>query len=363
MDLDDSNPWNIENYSKTLKGQKVGTQDQSIECEPVEVSTSDIDVQDNPQLYLQNMNEIINLGIPHIGENIFKNCSDQDLIEFRHVSTTWRELSENVLVKRWRDRLIEATCSCGFCFDVKDCSCGFCSNDCSCDCCSNEEQLFICSTIHNLCLQPNEVIQILFDHPGGNDINWNAKDQYGNTIFMSACHTGNIDTVKIMVKSAQNKNIDLNARNVAGGTAFMLACAEGHTNVVEMLLKCALEKDIDLNASCVSSASELTAYMAACKNGHADVVKLLLDHSQTDFIEIDNISSDEGLTGLVYACKNGHTEVVKYILHASRTRRRVYYLSKTKRLYYDIDQPQFKRGLELAHENGHTKIVTLLKKP
>mgnify|MGYP001448713685 FL=1 len=142
------------------------------------------------------MNEIISLAIPHIGEEIFKNCSDQDLIEFRHVSTTWRELSENVLVKRWRDRLIEATCSCGFCFDVKDCSCGFCSNDCSCDCCSNEEELFICSTIHNLCLQPNEVIQILFDHPGGNDINWNAKDQYGNTIYMLACQTGNIDTVK-----------------------------------------------------------------------------------------------------------------------------------------------------------------------
>ena len=81
------------------------------------------------------------------------------------------------------------------------------------------------------------------------------------------------------------------------------------------------------------------------------MVKLLLDHAQTEYIEINNICC-ERLTGFLYACKNGHIEVVKCILHASRA----------NMIYFNIDQWQLKRGLELAHENGQTKIVTLLKK-
>ena len=307
------------------------------------------------------MNEIISLAIPHIGEEIFKNCSDKDLIEFRHVSTTWKEMAENILVKRWRDRLIETTCSCSLCAN-------------------EEEGHFICpSTFNNLCLQPNEVIQMLLEHPGGNDINWNATTPAGNSIVMFACYYRCMDAVKIILKSAQNKNIDLNARNVVEGTVFqylckagqadlvellldhsnsfdvkaktkfpkdefMLACALGHANVVEMLLKYAPIKDIDLSDG---NWEETTPFMAACIEGHADVVKLLL--SQNNYIGFNYVDFDRK-TAFLYACMNGHIEVVKHILQACRT----------KRIFLGSDQR--KRGLKMACQNGHTKIVTLLKR-
>ena len=46
------------------------------------------------------MDKVINLGIPHVGELIFESIDTPGLINFMEVSQTWRELAENVLVKR-----------------------------------------------------------------------------------------------------------------------------------------------------------------------------------------------------------------------------------------------------------------------
>ena len=57
------------------------------------------------------MEKVINLGIPHIGEKIFKNIDTPGLIECALVSETWETLAHNVLLKRWKGRLIQACAS------------------------------------------------------------------------------------------------------------------------------------------------------------------------------------------------------------------------------------------------------------
>ena len=54
------------------------------------------------------METIINLGIPHVGEQIFKSISTEDLLQFLEVSETWKVLAKNVLLKRWKGKIIQA---------------------------------------------------------------------------------------------------------------------------------------------------------------------------------------------------------------------------------------------------------------
>ena len=54
------------------------------------------------------MDKIINLGIPHVGEQIFENLDTDNLVQFLKVSRTWKVLAQNVLLKRWKGKMFEA---------------------------------------------------------------------------------------------------------------------------------------------------------------------------------------------------------------------------------------------------------------
>ena len=55
------------------------------------------------------MESIINLGIPHVGEQIFIGLGEDDLIQCRKVSQTWKILSEKAwLLKKWKGKMFEA---------------------------------------------------------------------------------------------------------------------------------------------------------------------------------------------------------------------------------------------------------------
>ena len=54
------------------------------------------------------MDKIINLGIPHVGEQIFENIETHKLIKYLKVSETWKILAENVLIKRWKGKMLLA---------------------------------------------------------------------------------------------------------------------------------------------------------------------------------------------------------------------------------------------------------------
>ena len=52
--------------------------------------------------------KVINLGIPHIGEQVLENIDTDELIKCLKVSETWKILAENVLFKRWKGHIFEA---------------------------------------------------------------------------------------------------------------------------------------------------------------------------------------------------------------------------------------------------------------
>ena len=51
------------------------------------------------------MEKVINLGIPHVSEQIFESLETQELIKCLKVSETWKILAGNVLLKRWKGKM------------------------------------------------------------------------------------------------------------------------------------------------------------------------------------------------------------------------------------------------------------------
>ena len=107
------------------------------------------------------------------------------------VSETWKELAENVLLKRWKGKMFEA--------------------------CENGK---------------TKVVQLLLERCNSEEsgLNTKRKDgviQDGVTTFMISCIKGHKDIVQLLL--GYSNRIDLNARdNKMGWTAFILACFFGH---------------------------------------------------------------------------------------------------------------------------------------
>ena len=127
------------------------------------------------------MDKIINLGIPHIGEQIFESIETEGLIEFLKVSETWKNLAENVLIKRWKGKIYEA-CDRG----------------------------------------KTKVVQLLLEHCDADESGLNIKYNHGFTALIVACHNGRKDVVQLLLNNSES-NIDLNARTNQGCTGLMLA--------------------------------------------------------------------------------------------------------------------------------------------
>ena len=179
------------------------------------------------------MDKVINLGIPHVGEKIFRGIDSQGLIGFALVSDTWKVLAESVLLKRWRGRILEA--------------------------CRNGKA---------------EIVKLLLEC---SENDFDILNRQINDEMVLACKNGHNDVVKLLLTQS-DIIIDLNATNSFGKTALMWACQNGHKDVVKLLLEQS-ERNIDLNAQ---SDFGWTAFMDACRGGHNDVVKLLLEHSKVD---------------------------------------------------------------------------------
>ena len=152
------------------------------------------------------METVINLGIPHIGEQIFESIDTSGLINCLEVSETWKILAENVLIKRWINNMIKA-CALG----------------------------------------KTKVVQLLLERCNPEEIGLNIKDKYGRTPFMWACIMGHKDVVELLLDHSER--IDLNARNTFGSTAIMCACWNGHKNIVKLLLNMNnSDQNVDLKA-------------------------------------------------------------------------------------------------------------------
>ena len=205
------------------------------------------------------MDKVINLGIPHVGELIFKSIDTPRLFQCVLVSDTWKFMVETVLIKRWKGRMLEA-------------------------CISGE----------------TKVVQLLLVCCNSEESGLNARDEYGRNPFMFACCNGHKDVVQLFLDHSDR--IDLNARSKSGKTAFMWACVFGHKDVVQLLLD--HSDRIDMNARANNGG---TGFMEACYYGRKDVVQLLLDHSER--IEL-NARDNIGNTAFIFACYGAKKNVV-----------------------------------------------------
>ena len=115
------------------------------------------------------MEKIIDLGIPHIGEQIFKCLKLDDLVHCLEVSQTWKTLALSALK--------------GKMFEV--CQSG-----------------------------KTEIVKLLLENYNGEESGLNFKNALSRTLFLVACYEGHKDVVKLLLY----QNIDLNAKDIYGRT-------------------------------------------------------------------------------------------------------------------------------------------------
>ena len=193
----------------------------------------------------------------------------------------------------------------------------------------------------------------------------NATDDCGMTPFLEAYHrrhkevvkllldhldeNGKTKIVKLLLKIYNVEESGLNAKNDFGSTALMAACHRGYTEVVKLLLD-HTDETTDFNAK---DRFGWTALMCACRLGHTDIVKLLLDHSDGT-IDINAKDDNFGVTALMWACIEGRTDVVKLLLQYSDELRK-----KGSQGVIDLDAKDF-YGKTAQMYAYNTEIVQLL---
>ena len=188
------------------------------------------------------MEKIINHGLPHIAEQIFDNINTDGLIQLLKVSKTWEVLAENVLLKRWKGKMLKA--------------------------CQQGE---------------SKVVQLLLERCNSEESGLNTKDEHGGTSFMWACQNGHADIVKLLLHHPE-----FNAGEDSLNTAFEWACSHGHTSVVQVFLdftniKVTIMKALQRNYWNVQIGNER---LALCVKFLKDkkIVNLLLDSSKVEKI-------------------------------------------------------------------------------
>ena len=267
---------------------------------------------ENEKVDQEGMNKVINLNIPDIGEKIFSSLDTDDLVKLLPVSKTWKELIENVSIKRikrWRGKIYDA-CKDGQMEVVKLLL--LYSDD-------EGEDLkwvfrFACENGHK------DIVKLMLGLPGSKHIGLNFFPAQ-KTPFIIAYEKGHQDVVKILLNHPRSQDIDL-------VWVFRFACHNGHTDIVKLMLDLPASKDIGLNFSSFESfvgygttpagvSPNRTPFMMACEKGHKDVVKILLDHPRSQAIDLNFV--DFKRTPFMMACEKGHKDVVEILLDHPRS--------------------------------------------
>ena len=149
---------------------------------------------------------VINQRIPHISQEILAHFDTPTLIQYRTVSTLWKELCENIIASRWRD-LIFPTFKHG----------------------------------------EMEIFAILLEYSERKKIDWNVRDESGRTPLMLACEWGQTHIVKTILTQKKVK-IDVNAQDKFGWTPLVWACDSKQAVIISFLLKNSKELELNLDA-------------------------------------------------------------------------------------------------------------------
>ena len=126
------------------------------------------------------LSDVINLGIPHVAEQIFDSLATDDLVQCQKVSHSWNGLlSKRVsLLKQWKGRILEA------CRDGK-----------------------------------TEIVKLLLQHYTHEESGMNLRDicALGATPFMLACYCGQKNVVKLLLGQS-DEQIGFNTKDNLGLT-------------------------------------------------------------------------------------------------------------------------------------------------
>jgi ankyrin repeat protein len=118
--------------------------------------------------------------------------------------------------------------------------------------------------------------------------------------MLSSCKFGDLNTVKEIFKSGNDK--DIYEKTNHGSNGFMKACIYGHLNIVKYLVEINYnihEKDND----------GMNGFMGACVFGHLNIVKYLVEMNY-NIHEKDNNSKN----GLIHALERKNYDIVICLL-------------------------------------------------
>ena len=180
------------------------------------------------------MDKVINLGIPHVAELIFESIDTPGLINCMEVSETWRELAENVLIKRWKGKMLEA--------------------------CKNGE---------------TKVVQLLLENCTSEESGLNAKDCPESDEEEE--DDEDEDDEDDEAEDDDWEDVDDDEEDVDDDEEDEDENEEDEDDDEEYE---DIDEDEDVEAEEEEREYGLTPFIWACKNGHRDVVQLLLDHSE-----------------------------------------------------------------------------------
>ena len=168
--------------------------------------------------------------------------------------------------------------------------------------------------------QSKEIIKLILDH---SFFDLNVRGDFGKTGFMIACieqlfSYGSQEIIELLMQNSVRCNIDLNAKDDDGQTVFMKACAHGLTGIVKLLVQNSKNTHLDFNAT---NDNGQTALMFACSNkrvlqNNSGVAIVLIEYMKRGFLRNIklNIKDCFGRTALMIACRNGKVQIVKLLL-------------------------------------------------
>ena len=187
------------------------------------------------------INAIINLAIPHIGEQIFEGLEMNDQIQCLKVSETWKIFAGKILMPKWKGKLLKA------CREGK-----------------------------------TQIVEVLLDNLEDAD-EVTALDGRGKTALILACEYGHTDLVRLLLDHPRSENISINAKDNYEETALIHACCNGCKDVVKVLLDHPRSENIDINAK---NRLDKTAYDYARGSNYSEIVQLLEEYSKSRGIEL-----------------------------------------------------------------------------
>ncbi len=117
----------------------------------------------------------------------------------------------------------------------------------------------------------------------------NTVNDFGATPLMRAANNGNIDIIKLLLRSGAN----VNAADAGGATALHIAARRGNVSAVQILL------DSNSNPNAVDSEG-WTPLMRAATSGNSKIIELLLAKGAKV-----NATNEWGESAAVYAAKRG----------------------------------------------------------